>query len=79
MLNLHPQYCGVDPPVGGSLGSYPSANRRNGGSNDRVSSFKYILRGGAVVARWAHNPKVGGSNPPSATKKNLWCESTGDF
>ena len=26
-----------------------------------------ILRGGAVVARWAHNPKVGGSNPPSAT------------
>jgi hypothetical protein len=28
-----------------------------------------ILRGGAVVARWAHNPKVGGSNPPSATRK----------
>ena len=27
------------------------------------------LRGGAVVARWAHNPKVGGSNPPSATRK----------
>jgi hypothetical protein len=27
------------------------------------------MRGGAVVARWAHNPKVGGSNPPSATKK----------
>ena len=26
-----------------------------------------ILRGGAVVARWAHNPKVGGSNPSSAT------------
>jgi hypothetical protein len=38
-----------------------------------------ILRGGAVVARWAHNPKVGGSNPPSATKKKPWCESTGDF
>jgi hypothetical protein len=29
-----------------------------------------ILRGGAVAARWAHNPKVGGSNPPSATKKS---------
>ncbi len=28
-----------------------------------------LLRGGAVVARWAHNPKVGGSNPPSATKR----------
>jgi hypothetical protein len=35
-----------------------------------------ILRGGAVVARWAHNPKVGGSNPPSATKKKPWCECT---
>jgi hypothetical protein len=23
----------------------------------------------AVVARWAHNPKVGGSNPPPATQK----------
>jgi hypothetical protein len=33
-------------------------------------TFAPILRGGAVVARWAHNPKVGGSNPPSATKKN---------
>ena len=26
-------------------------------------------RDGAVVARWAHNPKVGGSSPPPATKK----------
>jgi hypothetical protein len=24
----------------------------------------------SLVARWAHNPKVGGSNPPPAT--NLW-------
>jgi hypothetical protein len=37
------------------------------------------LRGGAVVARWAHNPKVGGSNPPSATKKKPWRESAGVF
>jgi hypothetical protein len=22
----------------------------------------------SLVARWAHNPKVGGSNPPPATK-----------
>ena len=28
-----------------------------------------ILRGGAVVARWAHNPKVVGSNLAPATKK----------
>ena len=23
----------------------------------------------SLVARWAHNPKVGGSNPPPATNK----------
>jgi len=28
-----------------------------------------ILRDRAGVARWAHNPKVGGSNPSPATKK----------
>jgi hypothetical protein len=38
-----------------------------------------ILRGGAVVARWAHNPKVGGSNPPSATKKKPCCDSNRAF
>ena len=27
-------------------------------------------RGGAVVARWAHNPKVVGSNPAPATKES---------
>ena len=27
-----------------------------------------ISRSGAVVARWAHNPKVAGSSPVSATK-----------
>ena len=26
-------------------------------------------RGGAVVARWAHNPKAGGSIPSPATKR----------
>ncbi len=26
------------------------------------------MRGGAEVARWAHNPKVVGSNPAPATK-----------
>ena len=28
------------------------------------------MRDRAEVARWAHNPKVGGSNPPLATKLN---------
>ena len=31
--------------------------------------LQIILRGGAVVARWAHNPKVAGSSPVPATKK----------
>ena len=26
----------------------------------------------SLVARWAHNPKVGGSNPPPATKSTVW-------
>ncbi len=32
------------------------------------------MRGGAVVARWAHNPKVVGSSPAPATKKSsiIW-------
>ena len=34
-----------------------------------AESAKHTLRGGAVwSARRAHNPKVGGSNPPPATK-----------
>ena len=30
------------------------------------------MRGGAVAARWAHNPKVVGSNPTPATKLSMW-------
>src|SRR5436309_3976417 len=30
-----------------------------------------VPRGGAVVARWAHNPKVGGSNPSPAIEGRL--------
>ena len=30
--------------------------------------FGQVTRGGAVAARWAHNPKVGGSNPSPATR-----------
>ena len=26
----------------------------------------------SLVARWAHNPKVGGSNPPPATILNVY-------
>lgn len=31
-----------------------------------------IPRDGAVVARWAHNPKVRGSSPLPATKRAMW-------
>jgi hypothetical protein len=39
---------------------------------------KNISRGGAEVARWAHNPKVIGSNPIPATMEP-WHESAGVF
>ena len=32
-----------------------------------ASVLKTAPRGGAVVARWAHNPKAGGSIPSPAT------------
>ena len=35
------------------------------------------MRGGAEVARWAHNPKVTGSSPVPATKESS--EFSGDF
>ena len=34
-----------------------------------ASVLKTASRGGAVVARWAHNPKAGGSIPSPATKR----------
>ena len=44
---------------------------KNFGSLRKVCIFANsndTVRGGAVVARWAHNPKVGGSIPSPATK-----------
>jgi hypothetical protein len=39
----------------------------NGKNNRIFATLKKILRGRAEVARWAHNPKVVGSNPAPAT------------
>ena len=36
-----------------------------------LCTTKTTSRGGAVVARWAHNPKVAGSSPVPATKTSL--------
>ena len=40
---------------------------------DDAESIVYDQAAGwsSLVARWAHNPKVGGSNPPPATKIRL--------
>ena len=40
-----------------------------GGSIPPPGTENNILWDGAVVARWAHNPKVEGSNPSPATNK----------
>ena len=45
-------------------------------------SRRTSLRGGAVAARRAHNPKVAGSSPAPATKKDhviTWSFSIYDF
>ena len=50
---------------------------------DAVLQIWYILRtslrGGAVAARRAHNPKVAGSNPAPATKKETARHLVGRF
>ena len=44
------------------------------GRFDDVEAIVYDQAAGwsSLVARWAHNPKVGGSNPPPATKPLYW-------
>ena len=40
--------------------------------DEKVTTFAHVnetSRDGAEVARWAHNPKVVGSNPAPATKR----------
>src|SRR5580765_9021728 len=41
---------------------------------DRILTSCYSRNAGwsSLVARWAHNPKVGGSNPPPATNSKLF-------
>jgi hypothetical protein len=51
------EYCGGDP-VGGEAAA---------GTAPPPSARQPVPRGGAAAARWAHNPKVAGSNPAPAT------------
>ena len=54
------EYCRGDAVGGEAAAGAPQ--------DPHVARFTHHpARGGAVAARWAHNPKVGGSNPPPAT------------
>ena len=57
----------------GSAGEYCRGDAVGGeaaaGAPQDPTSPETPPRGGAVAARWAHNPKVGGSNPPPATNQ----------
>ncbi len=46
---------------------------------DRTHPVRYDVNAGwsSLVARWAHNPKVGGSNPPPATNQISWLRASG--
>ena len=54
------EYCGGDP-VGGEAAA---------GTAPSLPGPTPPPRGGAAAARWAHNPKVAGSNPAPATIEN---------
>jgi hypothetical protein len=58
------EYCGGDPVGGEAAAGTPGPRGRA-----PPAPLGVLTRGGAVAARWAHNPKVGGSNPPPATTK----------
>ena len=74
---------GVEPPrtipnrvvPGASAGEYCAGDRVGGEAVARTTQLRsesgtldsVVARGGAVAARWAHNPKVAGSNPAPAT------------
>ena len=74
------EYCGGDPTGGEAAAGTPHPRTADGqtamtrrrherGADRSKLSAENPPRGGAAAARWAHNPKVGGSNPPPATKK----------
>ena len=59
------EYCGGDP-VGGEAAAGTTA-RHTQIRPVTLISLTRPTRGGAAAARWAHNPKVAGSNPAPAT------------
>ncbi len=57
------EYCGGDPVGGEAAAGTPHRQ-----TYPHLHQHQHPSRGGAVAARWAHNPKVGGSNPSPATR-----------
>ena len=53
----------------GLLARWPGRARVAPSARSLGLRAKHPSRGGAAAARWAHNPKVGGSNPPPATRR----------
>ncbi len=62
-----------------SLGKFGTVAAKLNVKRYLIFYFKNILRGGAVAARWAHNPKVAGSSPVPATKKDSSSDLMGSF
>ena len=48
-----------------------SCKRRRGSNPFSSAIYLYIAGWSSLVARWAHNPKVAGSNPVSATNGSV--------
>ena len=69
------EYCGGDPTGGEAAADTPhplpaAAVRRPAARPRSGRRIPNPSRGGAAAARWAHNPKVGGSNPSPATTQH---------
>ena len=63
------EYCGGDPTGGEAAADAPQPPEHRGHRASQADVTPSATRGGAAAARWAHNPKVGGSNPPPATRQ----------
>ncbi len=47
---------------------FDQMSQRSKFDDEQVIVYDQNAGWSSLVARWAHNPKVGGSNPPPATK-----------
>jgi hypothetical protein len=61
------EYCRGDPVGGEAVADIPDP-RSPHTTRHQTHHQNHVPRGGAAAARWAHNPKVEGSNPSPATK-----------